>query len=317
MNFKEYSFLDKSILIQFPDDWVVKEQDDNLIKVSFPFGPYPTLDCYLSCFDSPKINTNDKIRQYLLNGIDAGKEVEKILDDVYVLKHKFKSEGDNLLLIKIISMLKPRTFREVRFSLAWPDNEEANKIVSKISRTLENVISKIKFSEVKTAFDELGIIKNKLDNLILQKNVFWEKLEILLPKRWIINNKNEENFVNLELDKIYQLSLFFEYFEINISKKEKTQDEIVTSFLNEITKDVTVNEQKLVKAGEDSYLFSFYSKENNEGTQFKNHIWYRICVKDSKILIVSFVFSYKLETKMIGEVYYNKINEIIKSSELN
>ena len=317
MNFKEYSFLDKSIFIKFPDDWFVKEQDDNLIKVSFPFGPYPTLDCYLSCFDNPKINTNDKIRQYLLNGIDDGKEVEKILDDVYVLKHKFKSEGDNLLLIKIISILKPRTFREVRFSLAWPDNEEANKIVSKISKTLDNVISKIKFSEEKTAFDELGIIKNKLDNLILQKNVFWEKLEILLPKRWIINNKNEENSVNLELDKIYQLGLFFEYFEINISQKEKTQDEIVTSFLNEITKDVLVNDQKLVKAGADSFLFSFYSIENSEGKQFKNHIWYRICVKDSKILIVSFVFSYKLKIKIIGEAYYNKIDEIIKSSELN
>ena len=317
MNFKEYSFLDKSIIIKFPDDWVVKEQDDNLIKVSFPFGPYPTLDCYISCFDNPKINTNDKIRQYLLNGIDAGKEVEKILDDLYLLKHQFKSEGDNLLLIKIISILKPRTFREVRFSIAWPDNEEANKIVSKISRTLDNVISKIKFSEVKTAFDELGIIKNKLDNLILQKNVFWEKLEILLPKRWIINNKNEENSVNLELDKIYQLGLFFEYFEININKKEKTQDEIVTSFLNEITKDVIVNDQKLVKAGEDSFLFSFFSIENNEGAQFKNHIWYRICVKESKILIVSFVFSYKLTIKKIGEIYYNKINELIKSSELN
>ena len=317
MNFKEYSFLDKSILIKFPDNWVVKAQDDNLIKVSFPFGPYPTLDCYLSCFDNPKINTSDKITQYLLNGIDAGKEVEKVLDNVYIIKHKFKSDGDNLLLIKIISILKPRTFREVRFSLAWPDNEEANKIVSKISRTLDSVISKIKFSEVKTAFDELGIIKNKLDNLILQKNVFWEKLEILLPKRWIINNKNEENSVNLELDNIYQLGLFFEYFEININKKEKTQDEIVTSFLNEITKDVVVNDQKLVKAGENSFLFSFYSIESNEGTEFKNHIWYRICVKNSKILIVSFIFSYKLKTKMIGEVYYNKINEIIKSSELN
>jgi len=317
MNFKEYSFLDKSILIQFPDDWVVKEQDDNLVKVSFPFGPYPTLDCYLSCFDNPKINTNDKIRQYLLNGIDAGKEVEKILDDVYVLRHKFKSEGDNLLLIKIISILKPRTFREVRFSLAWPDNEEANKIVSKISRTLDNVISKIKFNEVKTAFDELGIIKNKLDSLILQKNVFWEKLEISLPKRWIINKKYKGNSVNLELDKIYQLGLFFEYFEININKKEKTQDEIVTSFLNEITKDVIVNDQKLVKAGADNFLFSFYSIENSEETQFKNHIWYRILVKDPKILIVSFVFSYKLKTKIIGEAYYNKINELIKSSELN
>ena len=317
MNFNEYSFLDKSIFIKFPVDWVVKEQDDNLIKISFPFGPYPTLDCYLSCFDNPKIKTNDKIRQYLLNGINAGKEVKNILDNVYVLKHKFKSEGDNLLLIKIISILKPRTFREVRFSLAWPDNEDENKIVSKISRTLDNVISKIKFSEVKTEFDELGVIKNKLDNLILKKNVFWEKLEILLPKRWVISNKNKESSINLQLDKIYQLGLFFEYFEINISEKEKTQDEIVTSFLNEITKDVLVNNQKLVKAGADSFLFSFYSIENSEGTQFKNHIWYRICVKDSKILIVSFVFSYKLKTKIIGEAYYNKINELIKSSELN
>ena len=317
MNFKEYSFLDKSILIQFPDDWIVKEQDDNLIKVSFPFGSYPTLDCYFSCFDNPKINTNEQVRQYLLNGIDADKEVENILDDVYVLKHKFKSEGDNLLLIKIISILKPRTFREVRFSLAWPDNEEANKIVSKLSRTIDNVVNKIKFSEFKTKFDDQAIIKNKLDNLILQKNVFWEKLEILLPKRWMNNNKNEGSFVNLELDKIYQLSLFFEYFEINTSKKEKTQDEIVTSFLNDITKDVSVEDQKLAKAGEDSFLFSFYSIENNKGTQFKNHIWYRICVKDSKIFIVSFVFSYKLKAKIIGEAYSNKIDEIIKSSELN
>jgi len=317
MKFKEYSFLDNSILIKFPDSWAVKEQDDNLIKVSFPLGPYPTLDCYFNCFDNPKINTNDKIREYLLNGMDAGKEVENILDNVYVLKHKLKSEGDNLLLIKVVSILKPRTFREVRFSLAWPDNEEANKIVSKIARTLDDVVGKIKFCEIKTAFDELGIIKNKLDNLILQKNVFWEKLEISLPKRWIINNKNEENFVNLELDKVYQLSLLFEYFEIKISKNDKKQDEIVTSFLNEITKDVIVNDQKLVKAGADSFLFSFYSIENIEETQFKNHIWYRICLKDSKILIVSFVFSYKLKTKIIGEAYYNKINELIKSSELN
>ena len=178
-------------------------------------------------------------------------------------------------------------------------------------------ISNIKFSELKTSFDDQAVIKNKLDNLILQKNVFWEKLEILLPKRWIINNKNEENSVNLKLDKIYQLGLFFEYFEINIIEKEKTQDEIVTSFLNEITKDVIINDQKLVKAGAESFLFSFYSIENSEGTQFKNHIWYRLCVKDSKILIVSFFFSYKFKSKIIGEVYFNKINEIIKSSELN
>ena len=111
--------------------------------------------------------------------------------------------------------------------------------------------------------------------------------------------------------------MLFEYFEIKISKNDKKQDEIVTSFLNEITKDVAVNNHTLVKAGENNFLFSFFSIENNEGAQFKNHIWYRIHVKESKILIVSFVFSYKLKTKKIGEIYYNKINELIKSSELN
>ena len=317
MIYKKYFFLDKSIIINFPDQWEVKQQDENLIKVSFPFGPYPTLDCYLNCFDNPKIDTNDKIKQYLLNGIDPGKEIETILDNVFVLKHEFKSEGDKLLLIKIVSILKPRTFREVRFSLAWPDNEEANKIVSKLFVILEDVITKVKFSDTKTAFDDLGIIKNKLNNLILEKNLFWEKLEILLPKRWKVIRNNEENFINVELDKIYQLNLFFEYFEVDIPKKDKKQDEIITSFLNKITKDVIVNDQKLVKAGEDNFLFSFYSIENNAESQFKNYIWYRICVKKQKILIVSFVFSYKLKTKIIGEVYFKKINELIKSSELN
>ena len=317
MNFKEYSFLEKSILLNFPENWVVKKQDSNLIKVNFPFGPYPTLDCFFNCFDNPKIGTNDKIKHYILNGLETGNKVNKTSDNIFVFKHKFKSEEDNLFLIKIVSILKPRTFREVRFSLAWPDNEEANKVVSKLYRTLDDVVNSIKFSNVKTAYDDQAIIKNKLNNLILQKNLFWEKLEILLPKRWVANKKNVENYVNLDLDKTYNLNLFFEYIELNIRKNEKKKDEIVTSFLNEITKNVLVNDQTLVKAGEDNFLFSFFSIEDNEGKKFKNHIWYRICVKDLKLLIVSFVFSYELKSKIIGEVYYSKINECIKSSELN
>ena len=48
MNFKEHSCLDNTVLISFPDDWIVKEKDNNVLKVNFPFGPYPTLDCYIN-----------------------------------------------------------------------------------------------------------------------------------------------------------------------------------------------------------------------------------------------------------------------------
>ena len=39
----------------------------------------------------------------------------------------------------------------------------------------------------------------------------------------------------------------------------------MTIFLNEITKDVLVNDQSLVKADEDNFLFAFFSIEDNGG----------------------------------------------------
>ena len=54
MKYKEYKFLNKTIYLYFPDDWIVSQNSINSIKVKFPFGPYPTLDCYLDCFDNPK-----------------------------------------------------------------------------------------------------------------------------------------------------------------------------------------------------------------------------------------------------------------------
>ena len=317
MNNKEYSFLEKTIFINFPDDWIVKEKDNRIIKVNFPFGPYPTLDCYVNCFDNPKLNEKDKIKQYILDGIDPEKEIDMISDTLFILKHEFRTAEENLLLFKIIGLLKPRTFREVRFSLAWPDNEEANNIVTKLYKTLERIVYEIKFSETKTVFDDQGIVKNKLNNLVMQKNIFWNRLELFLPKRWFTKAQSKDSYVNIELDKDNQLNLFFEYFEIKTNNDKRSKDKIVTNFLNEITKDVPVVNQTLVKAGKDSFLFSFYSIENNESEKLKNHIWYRICVKDLNILIVSFVLSYKIKIKITGEVYYNKINELIKSSELN
>ena len=155
MSFKEYSFLDKAILISFPDEWLIKKKEPNLTKINFPFGPYPSLDCYFNCFDAPKVNTETKIKNYLLDGTENAGEVKSIGNNTYTLNYKFKSNGESLLLWKVISVLKPRSFREVRFSLAWPENIEANKIVEDVSKKLTSVIDNIKFNKEKTDFDEI------------------------------------------------------------------------------------------------------------------------------------------------------------------
>ena len=221
------------------------------------------------------------------------------------------------LLFKLVNVLKPRTFREIRLSLAWPDNEEANKFVNNISKVLETVIKKIKFSKVKTEFDEIGVIKNKLNNLILEKNIFWRNLEIFLPKRWTKIEDSAEKAVTISVDSTKNFNLLFEFFEVKTNQDNKNKDQIATNFINEITKNVVVESQSLVKAGDDNYLFSFYSIESNKDEAYKNYIWYRICVRNSYIKIVSFVFTYKIELNNVGELYYNKINDLIKSAELN
>ena len=317
MNFKEHVCFDRTIIINFPDDWIIKEKDKNLLKVSFPIGPYPTLDCYINSFDNPKINTDEKINKYLLDGVDFADKIENLPQNIYMLKHKFKTDGDSLLLFKLVNVLKPRTFREIRFSLTWPDNKEANKFVDNISKILEIVIKKIKFSKVKTAFDEIGVFKNKLNNLILEKNTFWRKLEIFLPKRWTKIRDNEAKSVIINVDKAKNFNLFFEFFDIKISQKTNNKDQIAASFINQITKDVLIEDQSLVKAGEDNYLFSFNSSEKIADEDFKNYIWYRMSVRGSYINVASFIFTYKTELNNLGILYYNKINDLIKSAELN
>jgi len=64
--FKEYFFLDNTITISLPKNWLVKNKENNLIKITFPVGAYPILDCYLNCFDNPKINSEEKIENIVL-----------------------------------------------------------------------------------------------------------------------------------------------------------------------------------------------------------------------------------------------------------
>ena len=76
MNFKEHVCFDRTIIINFPDDWIIKEKNKNLLKVSFPIGPYPTLDCYINCFDNLEELTSPKYQSVNNNASSTNISVE-------------------------------------------------------------------------------------------------------------------------------------------------------------------------------------------------------------------------------------------------
>ena len=231
MKYKDYAFLDNTIKINFPFSWTIKEKDMNRIKISFPFGPYPTLDCHFNCFDEATINSEDKIKSYLLDGAVKPNKINKLKKDVFSLEQKIQSKGENLLIFSILCILKPRSFREVKFSLAWPDNSEANNIIESIYKDILLVINKIEFKKRFTVHDEAGVLKKKLNHINLVKNIFWEKFSISFPKRWIVKENIKEKLVNVEVDKNKEFNLFFEYFEIKIDDNKKNNDTMVANFL--------------------------------------------------------------------------------------
>ena len=317
MTYKEYKFLNKTIYLYFHDDWIVSQNSINSIKVKFPFGPYPTLDCYLDCFDNPKLNYDNKIRDYILDGVEKGKEVIKIDDNIFTVSYEFKSESENLIAWKVLNFLKPRSFREIRLSLAWPENDDANKIVSEIIKNIPEILDRIKFSDKKTYSDFLGGIKYKLNNIKMKKYQFWDHLEIFLPEKWSCQEDKKESLVILDINEEKKLKLFFEYFNVERKQAKEDNDQAVSDFIKEITKGSYVNNAKFVKADNNNYIFSFFTKEENKNSTLLNHIWYRISVKDTKFLIISFIFNYEKNEIELGTLYYNKIDELIKSAELN
>ena len=159
------------------------------------------------------------------------------------------------------------------------------------------------------------MLSYKLNSLKLVKYRFWNSLDIFFPKRWNLKEGEKEKFVNVEINP--QLSILFEHFEIKKDNKERNDDNIITNLLSEITKDVQVNGQKLTKSEGSNYLFSFYSIENQQNGSLKNNIWYMLSVKKAKIIIISFIFTYDNQNRLEGDIYSNKIESLIKSSELN
>lgn len=314
--FKKYSFLEETVNISFPEGWKVEFKDSNLAEVQFPFGPYPTLGCYLKCFDGPKINSEEKIKEYLLEGIDNQSTLKKYGDYTYILKYEFKAADEKLILWKILYYLKPRSYREVRLSIAWPDKEEANILINSIVESMSEVINKIKFNKEKTIHDEAATIGYKLENIKLKKYNLWNALNIYLPERWEVKRDKEEKLANIEISDKNNFNFFCEYFNITRKTNIGSKDSVVTKFLEEITKDVSILNENLIKSDNDNYIFSFYSLEKVNDSEMINHIWYRLHLKSSKLLIASFVFNYSKKNQIIGKVYKQKIDSLIKSSEL-
>ena len=314
--FVTYSFLEKTISISFPEGWKVEHKDYNLAEVKFPFGPYPKLGCYFKCFDGPKINSEEKINSYLLEGVENKISIEKRSNSTFILKTELKTKQERLVFWKILYFLKPRSFREVRLSMAWPDQNEANILVDKILNSMPEVINKLEFNNEKTIYDESAVLEYKLEKIKLKKYFLWDALNIQIPEKWDLKIDKVDKFANIEIIDKDSIDFFCEYFDITKKANNENNDAIVTKFIKDITKDVIINNESLIKSDNDNYIFSFYSEEKVNDILTVNHIWYRLSLRSTKILIASFVFNYIKEEQIIGRVYKQKIDKLIKNSEL-
>ena len=312
----KHSFLEKTINISFPEGWKVEHKDYNLAEVNFPFGPYPTLGCYFKCFDGPKINSEEKIKSYLLEGVENKISIEKRSNSTFILKTELKTKEEKLIFWKILYFLKPRSFREVRLSMAWPDQNEANILIDKVLDLMPKVINSLEFNNEKTIYDQSAVLDYKLENIKLKKHFLWNSLNIQIPEKWGLKINKVDKFANIEIIDKGSLDFFCEYFDITKKANIENNDAIVTKFIEDITKDVVISNESLIKSNNDNYIFSFYSEEKVNDILTVNHIWYRFSLRSTKILIASFVFNYIKEEQIIGRVYKQKIDKLIKNSEL-
>jgi len=314
---RKYIFLEKTIFIKFPQDWILSQRDENLFEIKFPHGLYPVLGCYVNCFDGPKINSEEKIKKYLLGDTNSGNKVEKKDSKNFFLRYEFNTQDEKLMMWKVLNYLEPRSFREIRFSLSWPDSKDANSLVEDILNNMKIVLNSIEFNSERTEYDNLAALNYKLQNIKLKKHKFWESLNIFFPERWKISKNKSDNFINLVVNEKEGLHLIFEFFNIDIKKNNENNDLAIKNFLQKITQGVIVSSESLIKSDENNYIFSFISNEKHDNSEVINRISYRMNIKQTKLLITSFVFSYNKNQVSLGNAYYNKIDSLIKSSELN
>ncbi len=319
---KKIELLESTATLFFPEDSQLKLKDPSTVEVSFSKEKYPVLGINLQCFDNPKLNNDSNIKKFLVDDEDIKFGFKK-KEDTFYLDYEIKVEKEKLLIHKILFFLKPRTFRLIRFALTWPDSHNAKKIIEPILEKLPKIINNIKFNANRTKYDELASLKYNLSNARLVERNLWETIKLRVPLKWRIDLSKENNFANVYMDLKDSYSFLIERFFINLNKNNKNNDnnsdKLVESLIQEITKEVSIHNAKLKKSEENNYLFYFIASEKdvNDGSKTNNSkIWYRIKVLKDKIVIVSFVFELTSHIELENDLYLEKLNQIISSSEI-
>ena len=323
-NFKKVYLLEKIIEFEIPKDWNLEKKNSKLFVLTFPYGKYPLLDINVEVFDDPKIKSEADIFKFLIEGIKDIKKPKKLCDNTYLLNYKVESEADNLFLWKVLNFNKPRGFRLLRLSLGWTKTQEADKIVELIVNDLNKVFNSIKFFQGRHKYDDLASLDFKIKNINLIKLDFWNIFKISLPKRWNykIDEKSGEVFVSIDNSNNYQF--FFEKMHMDIEKlKKKFEDseKLILKLIENMTRDVLIEEQSLKKTDNNNYLFSFTTKElikqnSKSNIILLNKIWYRMKIHSNKIIIISFILNYKEDFFERGLIFSNKIDNLISNSEI-
>ena len=319
---KKIELLKSTATLFFPKNCDIEHKDSNTLEVSFFKEKYPVLGIHIQCFDNPKLNTEHRIKEYLIDDAQLNFKLERKKNNFY-LNYEIKVENEKLVIYKVLSFLKPRTFRLMRFALTWPDSKGVKKIIDPILETLSVIVSSVNFSTSRTVYDELASLDYKLSSSRLLNYDFWNAIKLEIPSKWKVEHSKDKDFANIFMDSKDNFYFLIERFFINLNKnstsKQNNNDKLVENLIKEITKEVNITNAKFKKSEDNNYLFYFVATEQDpkDSTDIiRNKIWYRIKVLEEKILIISFVFELASNIEIKNQIYLEKLNQIIDSSEI-
>lgn len=317
-NLSKIDLLEGTINLFIPEKFNVIKKRIDTMEVTFSENKYPVLGINLECFENPKLNTSEEIENFLSDNLKINKKITRD-NDLFNLTYDVKVDNERLCIWKVLHYLKPRSFRLLRFSLTWPDNVEAEKIVNPILAEIPNIIASAKFNFSRTFYDNLASLKYKLNNAKDESQKFWNIINFNLPKYWVLEYDEDNSYAKIFMNTDKTFHFLIENFKIEIKSNSRNSDNIVEKFIGEITKDVVISKPKLKKSENSNYLFYFLAseKETKNGNKIiQNKIWYRIKVLKDKILVISAVFELSSTIELENYVYLEKIHQIMEGSEI-